>query len=251
MNPDAQSLLLLLLLSHSLYRFQDGKICEAVVWEGVPPSERHKIPDLAVQHVLLRHLPGGTVVQSCSTALDHLLYPSYCPAKGSADVTIDSGADVKPSTAGSAPNPAAAAAARSAAVQIGSHCTSAAAAAETAASRSADTASDSLAKQLRGLSDVALKVIGVQALSAVSRHTCCFYPEPHPLADHSGGVVLGQGGVKVPRVLEAIEVMVQLEGSGAGLFEGEGCYTSTLHHLASIWLTCDSLGVCEYTVFRA
>jgi hypothetical protein len=93
------------------------------------------------------------------------------------------------------------------------------AAAATAASRAADTALDALGKQLRGLSDLALKVVGVQLLSSVSRHTCCFYPKPHPLAEGSGSGVnaaaaAAAGGGKVPRVLEAIDVMVQLEGTG-------------------------------------
>jgi hypothetical protein len=93
------------------------------------------------------------------------------------------------------------------------------AAAATAASRAADAALDALGKQLRGLSDLALKVVGVQPLSAVSRHTCCFYPKPHPLAEGSGSGVhaaAAAAGGKVPRVLEAIDVMVQLEGTGEG-----------------------------------
>lgn len=193
-------------------RFQDGKISEAVVWEGVPPGERHRIPDMAVQHVLLRCLPGGTVVQSCSTALDPLLYPNSADVgennsstRGSlsADISITAIQPVSSSKS-------------STAVQIGSGSTSGSAAAETAASRAADAALDSLGKQLRGLSDLVLKVIGVQPLSAVSRHTCCFYPEAHPLAEGSGERVYAPG-VKVPRVLEPIEIMVQLEGSGESL----------------------------------
>eukprot|EP00775_Hariotina_reticulata_P010181 gene10181-10341_t len=48
-----------LVKASELRRFPDGKINEAVVWEGVPPGERHRIPDLAVQYILLRHLPHG------------------------------------------------------------------------------------------------------------------------------------------------------------------------------------------------
>ncbi|WIA14624.1 hypothetical protein OEZ85_003130 [Tetradesmus obliquus] len=51
-----------------------------------------------------------------------------------------------------------------------------------------------------------------------SRHTCCFYPEPHPLAEGLGSgaaaAAAAAAGGKVPRVLEAIDVMVQLEGTG-------------------------------------
>jgi U3 small nucleolar RNA-associated protein 22 len=72
---------------------------------------------------------------------------------------------------------------------------------------------DSLTKQLRALNDLALKVIGVQPLSSVTRHTCCFYPEPHPLAEGSGARAY-TAGARVPRVVEAIDVMVQLESTG-------------------------------------
>jgi U3 small nucleolar RNA-associated protein 22 len=74
---------------------------------------------------------------------------------------------------------------------------------------------DALTKQLRALNDLALKVIGVQPLSSVTRHTCCFYPEPHPL-DEGAGARAYTPGAKVPRVLETIDVMVQLESTGVG-----------------------------------
>lgn len=166
---------------------------------------------MAVQHILLRHLPSGTAVQSCSTALDPLLYPSSTAKPGKNSSTA--GADVSFTAIQSPPSSTAADATSSTAVQIGSGSTAGSAAAETAASRAADAALESLGKQLRSLSDLALKVIGVQPLSAVSRHTCCFYPEPHPLAEGTGEGVYAPG-VKVPRVLEPIEIMVQLEGSG-------------------------------------
>lgn len=56
------------------------------------------------------------------------------------------------------------------------------------------------------------QVVGVQPLSAVSRHTAAFVPLPHPWV---GGPPrqAGKHG-RVPRCLEPIEVMVQLEGSG-------------------------------------
>jgi U3 small nucleolar RNA-associated protein 22 len=81
-----------------------------------------------------------------------------------------------------------------------------------AAGRAAAAAFDKLSKQLRALSDVALKVVGVQPLSAVTRHTPGFYPQPHPLAGGSLGAL--QEGGEVPRCVEPLEVLVQLEGSG-------------------------------------
>lgn len=55
-----------------LRRFQDGKICEAVVWD-VPPSQRHLIVDAIVAHALGRHLPGGAAVTGTSGLVDAAL----------------------------------------------------------------------------------------------------------------------------------------------------------------------------------
>jgi hypothetical protein len=220
-NIPPTTLWCLLLLLYN--RFQDGKINEALVWEGVAPGERHRVPDMAVQHLLLLHLPGGTVVQSCSTALDPLLHPAGSTTGGTAKhgstkglhdalTWTPAGSTAAGSTAGGTAGSTA-----SVAVALGG--SSGGAAAATAASRAADAALDALGKQLRGLSDLALKVVGVQPLSAISRHTCCFYPKPHPLAEGLGsGVAAAAAGGKVPRVLEAIDVMVQLEGTGEKLY---------------------------------
>jgi hypothetical protein len=165
---------------------------------------------MAVAHVLLRHLPGGTVVQSGAAGLDPLLYAAAAAAGDDSDDEEGGGG----AAFGNASWEAAAAGSSSAAVAVGASArASAAAAVETAASRAADAALDALAKQLRGLSDLALKVIGVTPLSCVSRHTCAFYPQPHPLAEGSGARAYAPGA-KVPRVLEAIDVMVQLESTG-------------------------------------
>jgi len=181
------------------------------VWEGIPTGMRHKVPDLAVAHVLQRHLPPGTVITACATALDPLLYSSSSGGDSAAADNVQWG-----DTAAAAMAAAAAGSDGSSSVAAsigGSGGSSSAAAEETAVSRAADAALDSLAKQLRGLSDLALKVIGVQPLSSISRHTCCFYPEPHPLAEGSGARAY-TSGVRVPRVLESIDVMVQLESTG-------------------------------------
>lgn len=191
------------------------------MWEGVPAGQRHKIPDLAVAHVLQRHLPAGSVITSTATALDPLLYASSI---GDDDTAVDNMQWV-PSAAAAAAGKAAAGGSNgsssgssdgtSVAVSIGDggSSSSSAAAEETSSSRAADAALDSLTKQLRALNDLALKVIGVQPLSSVTRHTCCFYPKPHPLAEGSGARAY-TSGVKVPRVLETIDVMVQLESTG-------------------------------------
>lgn len=48
--------------------------------------------------------------------------------------------------------------------------------------RQLEAATDKLGKQLRGLSDLALRVVSVQPLGAASRRTAPFPPQPHPLA---------------------------------------------------------------------
>ena len=75
--------------------------------------------------------------------------------------------------------------------------------------RQIDAALVRLGKQLRSLSGVALKVVLVQPLSPLARHTSAFVPLPHPFA---GGP--GARGVKVARCIDPLEVLVQLEGSG-------------------------------------
>ena len=55
-----------------LRRFQDGAICEAVVWEG-GPAERHLTVDRLLQYALTRHLPTGTRMACHAGALDGAL----------------------------------------------------------------------------------------------------------------------------------------------------------------------------------
>ncbi|CAN6335656.1 unnamed protein product [Urochloa humidicola] len=70
---------------------------------------------------------------------------------------------------------------------------------------------DTLAKQLRQLDDVPLKISTVQPLDSAFRHTSVFPPEPHPLA-------YGKNSQRLPNFattcIRSLEVMIQLEGSG-------------------------------------
>ncbi|CAD6334060.1 unnamed protein product [Miscanthus lutarioriparius] len=70
---------------------------------------------------------------------------------------------------------------------------------------------DTIAKQLRLLDDVPLKISTVQPLDATFRHTSVFPPEPHPLA-------YGTNSQRLPKCaatcIKSLEVMIQLEGSG-------------------------------------
>lgn len=155
-----------------LRRFQDGKICEAVVWEA-PPDARHTVPDAAVSYLLSHHLGPGASVSCSASRLDPVLMP-HDPAPG----------------------------------RLG----------PVAAGRAAESALDKLGKQLRALGEVVLKVVGVQPLSPVSRRTAVFVPEPHPLAGGPGGLAAAATASHLPRCLDPLEVMVQLEGSGGWNF---------------------------------
>lgn len=79
--------------------------------------------------------------------------------------------------------------------------------------RQLDAAVDKLSKQIRGLTNLTLKVVSAQPLSATSRHTAPFFPLPHPLA----GAGLGADAARIPRCLEPTELLLQLEGSGMSL----------------------------------
>uniref|UniRef100_J3NBP4 Nucleolar protein 6 n=2 Tax=Oryza brachyantha TaxID=4533 RepID=J3NBP4_ORYBR len=71
---------------------------------------------------------------------------------------------------------------------------------------------DTLAKQLRLLDDIPLKISTVQPLDPAFRHTSVFPPEPHPLAYEK------KSSQRLPNFtatcIQSLEVMIQLEGSG-------------------------------------
>ncbi|GAB4846824.1 hypothetical protein Ancab_025831 [Ancistrocladus abbreviatus] len=69
-----------------------------------------------------------------------------------------------------------------------------------------------LAKHLRSLDDIPLRVSSVQPLDAAFRFTSVFPPEPHPLIKDKGGVVRLQKPTST--CIQPLEVMIQLEGSG-------------------------------------
>lgn len=87
-----------------------------------------------------------------------------------------------------------------------------------------------LAKQLRSLS-LALAITAVQPISASVRRTAVLPQGPHPLAgtaaDESAAEATQQRR-HMPRCLEPVEVMVQLEGSGNTLSTCE-LSSSVLH----------------------
>ena len=83
--------------------------------------------------------------------------------------------------------------------------------------RALDAALDKLGKQLRGLEGTILKVVGVQPLGPAARHTAAVAPRPHPLAGGDLGELEEAGG-KLPRCLDPVEVLVQLESSGGWPF---------------------------------
>ena len=74
-----------------------------------------------------------------------------------------------------------------------------------------DAALTRLAKMVRGAPGVALKAVGVTPLSRAARRADPFPPSPHPLL--SGGLPPPPGR-PIPRTAPAVEVAVQVEGSG-------------------------------------
>ncbi|GAX78374.1 hypothetical protein CEUSTIGMA_g5816.t1 [Chlamydomonas eustigma] len=158
-----------------LRRFQDGKISEAVVWDCAP-VDRHKIPDRIVQYAAGAHLPPGSSVACCSGHLDRVL-TQRPPGSGS----YGSEPCLDPNTGISA-------------------------------FRMMEAAVDKLGKQLRSVEGAALKVLGVQPISTAARQTCPYFPLPHPLA--GGAAAAGALSGRLPRCLEPVEVLVQLEASG-------------------------------------
>jgi len=192
-----------------LRRFQDGSICEAVVWEegnsmsnnnnnnngsssggggggGGRLSRRHTILDQAMSHVLQRHLPKGVEVWSCSDVLDSALQRGIRSKTGDHSVFDNNSMEE-----------------------------------DVLAERSCETAVEKLSKQLRSLQspdDITLRVVSTQPLSSVLRHTAPFPPLPHPLAGGGGGGdsfgATAAAASTVPRCLEAVEIACQLEGSG-------------------------------------
>ena len=92
-----------------------------------------------------------------------------------------------------------------------------------AAVRAMETSAERLGKQLKSLDEVKPGVVMIQPVASVLRHTALWPPAPHPLA---GGAPLGPSA-PVPRCLEPVELVVQLEGSG------EAC-----HPLPAAWFVC-------------
>ncbi|GAQ85560.1 U3 small nucleolar RNA-associated protein 22 [Klebsormidium nitens] len=75
-----------------------------------------------------------------------------------------------------------------------------------------------LSKRLRGLTDLPLKVVSVQPLSAALCHTAVFPPQPHPLAFDGEKpppeAAEALRSKKVPACLDPLGVLLTLEGSG-------------------------------------
>lgn len=104
---------------------------------------------------------------------------------------------------------------------------------QSAIGRELEAALTKLSKQLRALGSLPLKVVGVQPLSAAARHTAAFPPLPHPLIGGGASAANGSAGGKIGRVarcLEPVDVLVQLEGSGAMASHSNVC-------LCSRWLS--------------
>lgn len=183
---------------------QDGRIAEAVVWE-TPLGERHLILDSIVSFALRRHLPVGSSVDTFAGCLDAAL--------------IESGAD-----------PSGTEAAYRCTLPRSPACLQAALLHDSAAAppriftrhpvrkylhpsmlcRRLDAAATKLSSQLLNCSTSPLKITAVQPLGLFSRHMAAFAPQPSSLAGSSGSSEAG-----APRVMEAVQLLLSLEASGA------------------------------------
>jgi U3 small nucleolar RNA-associated protein 22 len=72
---------------------------------------------------------------------------------------------------------------------------------------------DRLAKRMKEMKEVPLRVVNVQPLSPAFRGTDPFPPQPHQLA-FGAGIGLGKSDEQMPVCPRTLDVLVQLEGSG-------------------------------------
>jgi U3 small nucleolar RNA-associated protein 22 len=150
-----------------LRRLADGQICESVSWAAdVGADARHAVPDLAVAHVLGRHLPAGTEVVGCASALDPAL---RLPEESEEEEEEDD--EARGGSSSDAPFEDS----------------------DAAAMRAAEGALERLARALRSLPQgqgeagaspgIPLRVVAaLPASAAAGRRTLPFPPRPHPLA---------------------------------------------------------------------
>lgn len=222
---------------------QDGRILEAVAWQ-LSPAERHLIPDHVLQYALTRHLGGdGVRVRGCAGLLDRALAPAELPLERQLAAQRWGQRSPLPTWVSkqfswldfiqfekwklqaflhavqqgqlqSAPEHV---------ESLHLYCPQLVNAARLWPAvtyvlcwghRQLQEATDLIAKQLRSLS-LALVITAVQPMSAVSRRVAAFPVEAHLLA---GASALASAHLqKVPRCLQPVELLVQLEGSGEAM----------------------------------
>ena len=151
-----------------LRRFKDGRICESVVWDSTPHSQRHHIPALASEYALKRNFDAIEKVEWSCSLLDPTL---NCKQNISSDKLKESSP--------------------TALLQC----------------------LDRLAKRMKDMKEMPLKVVNIQPLSAAFRGTDPFPPQQHQLA-FGAGIGLGRSDEHMPVCPKTLDVLVQLEGSG-------------------------------------
>ena len=147
-----------------LRQFKDGRICESVVWDFVPPSQRHHIPAIVAEQALERNMTACESVEWSAKLFDEPMSKITSSKEGASPANL---------------------------LQ----------------------ALDRLAKRMKDLKEMPLKVNNVQPLSGAFRGTDPFPPTPHPLA-HGAGVGLGKSEDDIPVCPKTLDILVQLEGSG-------------------------------------
>lgn len=147
-----------------LRRFKDGRICESVVWDFVPPTNRHHIPAIVAEQALKLNLANVDEIEWSSKMFDEPLSKIASSKEGTSPASL---------------------------LQT----------------------LDRLAKRMKDLKEMPLKVNNVQPLSGAFRGTDPFPPTPHPLA-HGAGVGLGKSEDDIAVCPKTLDIMVSLEGSG-------------------------------------
>ncbi|XP_022104719.1 nucleolar protein 6-like [Acanthaster planci] len=175
-----------------LRRFQDGSICEAVVWPGQTAAEKRLICSHIIKHLCKIH--AGISPDTLTYVGDQLDPILHQPVKGTPQPTPDS----KPQDPSQDPHPGTGEEENMTLVQ----------------------AYNEVCKDLRGLKGFPLVMTSVQGISPVLRYTEVFPPTPVQArklvgkARIHGYIQVPVSNQPCPDWVPAVKVICQLEGSG-------------------------------------
>lgn len=166
-----------------LRRFKDGAIVEAVVWDEIPPDNKHVILETIVQYIVPAHCPHirsreqiRTSNASLYTALDVEEHVTKATTKKIAGTSYES-------TMTSVSN--------------------------------LWVIFNAFAKTIRELESLPLKVTDLLPVHSAFRYTSLFPVQPHPLAFSKGQKITAASTAQVNTVLEPLSIQVKFERSSA------------------------------------